>query len=394
MSELSVIEKIEKIKEQNRNRAKRFYEKNKEKILIKRREDRKKLIDEYNLAKNESAIVNNNLEPILEQEPENEIQINIPVEKPSKKIKMVFNIDYIIIKLKELDINEDTRKKYINDSKTLLKITDCNDLKKCIEKPKKLIKQINNAEYERNGKVMKYSINSIKGYLQTILYLIDKINVPIKDENKEMYKLEFESLKLKSTENTKNKIDNVENKDNTVLDYNDYLNKIKIKFGVDSKEYLISKLYDEIGGRDNFGSLTLIAKEKDIEKDNNYVVFPRSDSGIYKIILQDYKTDKKYGIVKINISNNLKELIKNYIGTKNLAYGDFLFGNGKPLSDFISKMNKKIGIDGSINYLRHSKISTILEKEKNSLERIKLSKIFMHSPITQLTYVRKLKPWR
>jgi hypothetical protein len=56
-------------------------------------------------------------------------------------------------------------------------------------------------------------------------------------------------------------------------------------------------------------------------------------------------------------------------------------------------MNSDIGIEnGSINYIRHSKITTELSSSKLSpAERIELAKKSHHNVVTQLSYVRKLK---
>jgi len=73
-----------------------------------------------------------------------------------------------------------------------------------------------------------------------------------------------------------------------------------------------------------------------------------------------------------------------------LNYGDTLFGLSS-LSGFIGRMNKAIGIAGSINTLRHMKVSELLNGVNDTTERIKLAKAMGHSPITQLKYLRVSK---
>ena len=54
-------------------------------------------------------------------------------------------------------------------------------------------------------------------------------------------------------------------------------------------------------------------------------------------------------------------------------------------------MNKRVDIDGSINYIRHSVVSSILnDLDISPQERLDLSKKMFHSPITSLDYIRML----
>jgi hypothetical protein len=83
-------------------------------------------------------------------------------------------------------------------------------------------------------------------------------------------------------------------------------------------------------------------------------------------------------------------LIRNFITKNKLKYDDTLFGKSK-LTGVVGLMFKKIGIDsGAINYIRTSKLSTELDKEKiNDVAlRLKFSKLAGHSPVTQLRYLR------
>ena len=88
---------------------------------------------------------------------------------------------------------------------------------------------------------------------------------------------------------------------------------------------------------------------------------------------------------------DVKELINNYINKHDIV--DRLFETKSGLhSQFIGKMNRKIGIVGSINYIRHCVISSELGNlDISPEERLALAKKCFHSPITSLNYQRSLK---
>ena len=87
-------------------------------------------------------------------------------------------------------------------------------------------------------------------------------------------------------------------------------------------------------------------------------------------------------------------MLREWVAKKDLNYDDLLFpGNKTGLSDFVNKMNKKIGIQhGGIDYIRQSKISQELKaKEYSPEKRVELARLMKHSPVAQLKYVRLLK---
>ena len=46
--------------------------------------------------------------------------------------------------------SESTRKRYINDSKTLMSLTGCQDLVECLKNPKRIIKSIEEGQQKRD----------------------------------------------------------------------------------------------------------------------------------------------------------------------------------------------------------------------------------------------------
>ena len=80
-----------------------------------------------------------------------------------------------------------------------------------------------------------------------ILYLIDKLQLPITKTIKDKYSEQFNTLKIKSNDETKEKQET-----DIIESFDKYLEKIKSTFGPLSKEYVLSSLYKEVTLRDDF----------------------------------------------------------------------------------------------------------------------------------------------
>jgi len=103
------------------------------------------------------------------------------------------------------------------------------------------------------------------------------------------------------------------------------------------------------------------------------------------LIINQYKTSAKYGQIKVKLSLPLSNLIRKYIEKEGLLNGDYLFGD-KNLTSFVSKMNKQIGVKGSISYFRQMSVSDLLSKTPSAEERQALSAKMAHSRLTQIKY--------
>ena len=87
------------------------------------------------------------------------------------------------------------------------------------------------------------------------------------------------------------------------------------------------------------------------------------------------------------MSIKLSKILRTYFEREKLAYDGYLFGD-KPLSSFVSKMNKKIGIIGGISLFRPMSVSDLLKTKPTAQARQKLAETMRHSPIVQLRYLR------
>ena len=171
------------------------------------------------------------------------------------------------------------------------------------------------------------------------------------------------------------------------MKFSTYLNKVKEAFGEKSKMYVLAKLYDELTLRDDY-QLEIVSKISETKDDTkNYIVMYPSKP--LKIIINTYKTQDRYGVIKENLSKDLNKLVRDYVRENNLKKGDYLFGKDK-LSSFITANNKRIGLSGGVSEYRHMKISEELDKVPSLDARKDLSERMRHSPLTQLKYVRKV----
>ena len=298
----------------NKLHAKKYYEKNREIILAKKKEYWKRL----KTSEKQPNQIQNNQDNIqmdfFEEQPminmqEEQPMIEMQEEQPIQPIQPTSNqLSYDVVKQKltNLDISNATKKKYIDDSKTLMRLTNCDNLLDCLKDHKKIIKLIENGKQIRDPS-KDYSLNTKKGLFQTIVYLIDNLKISLNTATIKIYKDIFEQYKIRSSDLTDERIIS---SNNAVIGYKDYMNKIKNKFGVDSKEYLLAKLYNELTVRDNYQNLIIKQNATNLSNDNNYIIVNKNKS---KIILNNYKTQKKYKQIIHEVSVELDKLIKNFI---------------------------------------------------------------------------------
>ncbi len=378
-------DKMLKIKEQNRKRQLVYYEKHKQEILDKKKKEREELKELASKAKPiERPVIQPEKvieEPVIIEEVEETI---IPKAKAKGKAKKeVYTYERIVELLTAIpNISQGSLKKYKDDIKALMLVLECNDLAKCLSKPKKVLELIANAK-SISDPTKDYSNNSKKGFVQSIVYVLDKLHIQIKPSAFEEYKKHFELYKLKSSDERNEQQTNV-----TKMNYNAYLKLLSDKYGEESKEYLIGRIYDELPARDNLNNLIIVNNENNLNDKNNYLVVLRTGNCIF--IINEYKTKNK-GQIKLKTTPLLSNLIKNYIKKKEIT--DTLFGKGK-LSQFVTKMNTMIGIEGKnngINYLRHMKVSTVYDSNATDMEKVEIAQRMGHSTATQKTYLHKIK---
>jgi uncharacterized protein related to proFAR isomerase len=334
--------KEDKIREQNRIRAKRRYDKAKEEINERRRLQ------------------------YLEKKEQNE-----PVQVTEPEDPLLPKNDILLSNLMNLHLNENTKKKYIADFNRLLNIINNTDVMKALKNGLQLIQAIEDSDYSTNTK---------RGIVQICLFMITQFKLVVNKESRNHLSAYFEKQKVIAVEENESKMENI-----IVPRWADYLNQVKEIFGQYSKMYLIVLMYHEITLRDDFQ--LMIVEKKPKNNDKNYLVLSKNN---FQLIINNYKTVGKYGSFAIKLTKGLTNLIQKYMENNNLKLGDYLFGENK-LSNFITVGTSKAGINGGINLYRHMTVTEELSKIKDVSERQALADKMRHSVFTQAKYMRQFE---
>ncbi len=392
---MSDAERIARIKELNKARARKYYEANKEAIAERRKAKRAECRQALGKAPR-SAEKAPAPEPAPVAEP-----APAPVPAPRPRIKrpktvkqaqreaeekaktLAYENAVKIIASSDFP-SEDSRKMYLHHLKTVKDILACDNLITCFQNAPEVIKALNDAKQKRDP-TKGYSINSKKSYVQMILKLSDVLGIPLSAETKQDYVDAFDVLKLDSKEQTKARQEEAKESKEEPLTFQKYLPMVAEKYGTDSKEYLIASLYSINGFRDDL-QLRLVRVPDD--KGDNQLVVARPGHP-YRILLNKYKTDAKYGIKTVTVPSEISKLIRSYITKNKLKIDSFLLGPNK-LTGFISKFNREMGLPVSINTYREMLVSPVIGT-MSSVERVQLAKKMGHSPATSEHYRAKKK---
>lgn len=393
-------ERLAHIKSLASARAKRYYEANKSAIAERRKEARKACREALGKApaveeaKPKRAKAPAGVKrPVVAKEEVVEVEVKAPrfrvkrpvtaEQKEAKSKQISYAQAQIMIEQSDKITSDASRLIYKNHLKSLQELLKCDDLYDCFMDASKTIALIDNAKQKRDP-TKSYSINSKKAFVQAILKLSDVLNIPLTKEEKQKYVDAFDSLKLDSSKQTDERIE--EGKKEEQLTFAAYLPKVSEKFGEDSKEYLTASLYSINGFRDDL-QLRLV-RVPDEEKDDNQLVIAKAGQP-YKILLNRYKTDKKYGVKTITIPPHVSKLVRSYIAKHKLKEGNFLLGPNK-LTGFISKFNNELGLPVSINKYREMLVSPVIDG-MDSKQRVELAKKMNHSAQTSVKYRQKKK---
>lgn len=340
----------EKKREQDRIRQARYYERKKEEIRQKRK-------DAYNAEKEtknegQSEEKHANGKPINAVEPEN----------PNKRY---------LDRIENADLMEHTKKAYIGNMKRLIGAVGNDDIL-LLMKTRKIRERIDATNYSNNTKY---------GMIMTALTVINGMKLKLTKKIFNEIKAYMDLLTREiNTERT------VKQATETVIKFKDYIKKVKDAYGDASKMFIIANLYNEITMRDDFQLQIVDSAPK--KPTHNYLIINKQNC---RVLITKYKTANKYGNVSVLCSKKLSDLLKKYIYANNLQIGEYLLGDDE-LSDYINYNNSKIGVNGAVSMFRQMKITELASDPKITNEdMIALSEKMKHSPLIQLTYLRKLK---
>jgi len=407
------MDRLEVIKDQNRKRAQRYYDKHRQEIADRRKELRKSdtpppkthIIEEpyskaqLNKIKDEIAILNQEIEKLKKETQQNKttaptITTTTATPQPEITIKhFTYSLEEVIEMLKESITLESSLKSYINNTKQLYDILGTDNIMKALTKKnyKDVIYKIETSSQKRNEK-KRYSTNSLKGFFQAIHQIVKMYpNFPISKNAQQAYDQKYKLYDQQSRIDTDNKKKTLE-----LLHFEDYSDMVKEKFGETSKQFLIVSIYRINTFRDDLGELRIVdTKPKVMNDKKNYILVPRNKSQNISILLNDYKTVLKYGKEVIYFNKKASKLTREYIENNDREYDDFLFPS-KSLSSYVSKFNKELGLVGyTINTIRKMKISTALNSEEAMNDpkiRLQVAQEAHHNPKTSASvYLHKIK---
>lgn len=354
---------LERKKEQDRLRQANFYEKNKDIVTERRRiayQANKEKISEARKAN--YAVKKAEAEPVVKTVANNGRALNAVSDDN-------INTKYIEY-FKTADYSEHTKLRYIGDMKRVIQLVGTTPIVESIKSGnfKKLLTESN------------YGESTKLGMAKTVLSGLTGLGIKLTKKVFRDYQIHVEVLTKAVTGELKEKQEN-----DTVIRFDDYIPKVKTKFGENSKMHLIALLYNELTLRDDF-QLEIVEKAPK-KSEHNYIVMSGKR---LRVIISKYKTEKQYGVISELLAQNLSTRIKNYVMVNALKVGDYLFGDA-PLSNFILYSNKQIGVEGGVSMYRHMKVTEITnEKSITPEELIRLSLKMKHSPLVQLQYIRKL----
>ena len=367
LSQLSPAEKAHRIKTQNSARQRKFYEANKDKLKETKKKRYKLLTDSLKLVTSDAL---RPVQPIQQGE-------HWPKAFDEKLNYNTY--EDIMSKLNETDT-----KNYKSHLNTVFKILNTKNYVTAIGNARTVINKINKAKHNASAPTL-YKVNTKKSIFQAIIRTITQLNLPVSQNQFQTYLLEFEALKLDSIEENRKK-----QEQEPVISFKAYLVKVKEHFGTAGKEWLMASLYNELTLRDDFHlKIVDTAEEADKDKEHQYLILPKNTTQL-TIIINKYKTEKKYGPIREQLSKSLSTLIRKYIKSQKIEYGQYLFGNKEKNGPYVTKMNKEMGLTGSVTAYRHMKASEI-KFSLTSKQRVQIAARMRHSPLVSLRYVRSLK---
>jgi hypothetical protein len=374
-------------------RQKRFYQRNKLRILEKNKQDRltiKRLRDETS---------NLTLQDIADN-------VADPVHAAPH---LVYNLPTLITLFeKEKD---DVRKplaiktiqKHISEIKNIYRILD-------IPKDESLIKFLTadpalSIDAILQSKQIKdptknYATSVATGRFTSILYSFDlAFRTTIDHRTIEIMKLakkEFVLARIKTMDKYNRELE-TKKETMVIISYSALLRRVKDKFGEDSKEWLVMYcLYGTTHARDNFFLYIISFLPADEDKKKNYLIVPANKDKNVVIRLNHYKTMNKFGTVNATMTTDRSLLVRNYLEKNKISVGELLFpehAGSEGLSGFVGALMRKCDVKGGINLLRKIILSSEDDIENQPIEnRMKMAEKFGHSIQTQRVYTRKLAP--
>jgi len=368
-------------------RTKKHYDANREAVLAKKRERyrAKKLVQIASqlIIEKDSEIIELEKElpsdSIFELPNESEL-VEIPLEEPGELIEPTNVLEIITKNINSLENESDGNKKIrISNFKTLINILNPINYKEFIKalkcRPNQTIKLIKSFQYKPNKT---YASNTLITLYKAVLFYFEKFNIKVKQTNKSKWEDAIQIYDAIAVVELKEKNKSI------IPSFEEYLQRVLDEFGLFSREYLIVKIYQQVKCRDDL-ILTVADSSTKLDKLTNYLLVGE----IYRVVLNDYKTIDRYGVIDVELDTELTNLLEHYMENNNIQIGDNLF-NTNNISKIVSRINQKLGIigHGAINLIRK-----MLATDASMLPietQVKVAREMAHSlKVTNSNYVVK-----
>ncbi len=280
--------------------------------------------------------------------------------------------------------SNDTRKTMVSDTKRFFNNAECSSLR-CLKSDYKLA--VNRVEegFVSKGKNIgsNFSAGTLRSTFTTLATIIERyVGKFIPKKALKFIQDKVKEYKSQATD------EYIENQEVVYPTFSIYKQKIEDMYGKDSKEYLITSLYEAFAVRDNYGGIPILTTPPTPLKKatTNYIVIKKNYS---YIVLSKFKTSNEYDTLRLTLPASVDKLMKKYIATNNIQIGEPLFDEDK-LSTFVSNMNDSIGYGdlGGINIFRHMRVSEL--DGATYAEKVQLANIMGHSVITAKQYKRNI----
>jgi len=378
--------KLAKIREQNRKRQEKYLKDpekaakhaaaNKasyEKRMLKKKEQKEKPVEKTFTEAEMRAELDRYVKMLQEQQ---KLQVKEPIKEEFiilRKKKVIkqnpVSLENIKEKLIELVPNKNSAMTWFYAVQRIMKEFEETDFVKLINR-NDLIDKLNFAKFKANTRQTNYT---------AILKVIHTLDVKLSSAIKKKIVHAFQSSKIKAHEYA------AEPKED-VITFDEYMKRLEDKFGKESKEFLIASIYKEVPVRDDLQLKIVNSVKEATDQKINYLVLTQSPKG--RIIINHFKTENKHEPADVILTTSLTNKIKKFVNAKN--FKEYLFTD-KSLTSFVSKMNKTIGLKGSISLFRHMIVEDFLKTARTPEERVEMAEKMKHSPATQLNYLRNKK---
>lgn len=239
-----------------------------------------------------------------------------------------------------------------------------------------------------------------KTILSSLIVLIEKF----KDNDKAINKYKNEMLvDIKNTNNELDKNEKTDKQQDNWIDYEEFKkkyeelknetkhlfkkDKLSIKEFQKLQDYIIISLYYYMKPRRLLDWINVKVIPPYNKEEDNYFI-----NDYKKIVFNKYKTSKFYGPQVLDISLNLKKIIKDWLKINNNEYLLVNNKNNKMSNVLLNQRLNKIfdNKNISVNILRHSYISSIYPESMPTNEELKnISKEMGHNLNMNLLYRKK-----